>query len=266
MVILAATAAALACWLLLPPEAGRRLRDREGQRSGRGDRPVAGRLWPVLAVAAVVSVAGGLAGSAGAVTGFAVALPLVTAVLVWRQHRRQVSARESARQVSGACQLLAGLVRLGHVPASALRLAAREAPVLAEAAAMLDIGSAPGPVLRRLGQAPGRSGLAELGIAWDVAERTGASLTASLDALAERLTARQRVDDVVAAELSAPRATGRLLAVLPVAGVVLGYAFGGDPLRFLGGSPAGQASLAVGVVLACAGVWWTERIAGMRGS
>ncbi len=98
-----------------------------------------------------------------------------------------------------------------------------------------------------------------------VAERTGASLGATLDALAERLTAAGNLQDVVNAELAAPRATGRLLAVLPLAGLLLGYGLGGDPLAFLTGSPAGQLSLVAGITLGCAGVLWTERIAGGDG-
>jgi tight adherence protein B len=66
--------------------------------------------------------------------------------------------------------------------------------------------------------------------------------------------------------LSAPRATSRLLAVLPLAGLALGYGFGGDPVGFLAGSAPGQLSLVVGVALGCAGVLWTERIADLRES
>ena len=123
------------------------------------------------------------------------------------------------------------------------------------------VGGEVAPVLRRLGARPGSRGLAELGAAWELAERTGASLGATLDALAERLAATGAVNDVVSAELAAPRATGRLLAALPVAGLVLGYGMGGDPVAFLTGSVAGQVSLSLGVVLGCAGVLWTERIA-----
>jgi len=164
--------------------------------------------------------------------------------------------------VTSAARLLAGLLRLGHVPAAALRAAAQEAPPLAEVVAVQQVGGEVAPILRRLGARPGSEGLAELGAAWQVADRTGASLGATLDALAERLTAAGSVNDVVSAELAAPRATGRLLAVLPFAGLLLGYGLGGDPLAFLTGSPAGRLSLIVGVALGCAGVLWTERIAG----
>ncbi len=261
MTLLAAMAAAWACWLVFGPQPALRLRE----PAASPGLPMVARLGRITLpplVAAGAAAAGGLvAGGAGTASGLAAALPALTAVHLWRRQRARATAAARAREVVSACQLLAGLLRVGHVPASALEIAAGDAPVLAEAAAVLRVGGPAGTVLRRLGEGPGGAGLRELGVAWDVAERTGASLTATLDTLAERLVARQTVRDVVAAELAAPRATGRLLAALPVAGVLLGYSFGGDPLDFLTGSLPGQLSLVVGAVLGCAGVLWTERIA-----
>jgi tight adherence protein B len=219
--------------------------------------------WMIAPITLVAIVGSGaaLGGAAGAAVCFAVGLPLATALLVWGRHRARRSAVTNAAAVATACRLLAGLLRLGHVPSSALRVAATECPLLAEVVAVERVGGAVAPALRRLGTRPGARGLAELAAAWEVAERTGASLGATLDALAERLAATGAVTDVVSAELAAPRATGRLLAVLPVAGLLLGYGMGGDPVAFLTGSAAGQVSLALGVVLGCAGVLWTERIA-----
>ena len=204
-------------------------------------------------------------GTTGAAIAFAVAAPVATAVSVWRRHTRRSAVVRNAAAVMSAARLLAGLLRLGHVPSAALRLAARDAPVLAEIVAVEQVGGEVAPLLRRAGTRGGSEGLAELGAAWEVAERTGASLGATLDALAERLTAAGNLQDVVNAELAAPRATGRLLAVLPLAGLLLGYGLGGDPLAFLTGSPAGQLSLVAGITLGCAGVLWTERIAGGDG-
>ncbi len=260
MRLVAAVAAGLACWLWLRPVAALRLRHTHGGVS----RP--GGSWPrsllpgaALACAGAVGLlAGGLAGAAVAC---AAALPLVTAAALWRRHRARAGATAAAVEVADACRLLAGLIRVGHTPAAALVAAARDAPVLVEAAAVETIGGDPTAVWVRQGSSPGRYGLVELATSWRVAERTGASLTATLDALVERLAARRKVTDVVAAELSAPRATGRLLAVLPLLGIALGYAFGGDPVAFLTGSPPGLASLVLGVALGCCGVLWTERIA-----
>ncbi|MGV8910609.1 MAG: type II secretion system F family protein [Propionicimonas sp.] len=222
--------------------------------------------WPtrMLApglLAVVVSCGMVLGGAAGAVVAFALGTPLATGVLVWRRHSARADAARTAAAVAEACRQLAGLLRLGHVPAAALRVAAADSPLLAEVVAVQQVGGEVAPVLGRLGSRPGAGGLTELAAAWRLAERTGASLGATLDALAEQLAAAGAVTDVVSAELAAPRATGRLLAALPVAGLLLGYGLGGDPLAFLTGSPVGQACLAVGVTLGCAGVLWTERIA-----
>ncbi len=218
-------------------------------------------LIPPTALATLVVAGAVVAGWSGAAACFAVGLPILTALLVWRRHRALRGAVLRAADVATACRLLAGLLRLGHVPSAALRVAAADCPLLSEVVAVQQVGGSIAPALRRLGARPGARGLVELAAAWEVSERTGASLGATLDALAERLVAAGAVTDVVSAELAAPRATGRLLAVLPAAGLVLGYGMGGDPVAFLTGSAVGQVSLVLGVALGCSGVLWTERIA-----
>lgn len=204
-------------------------------------------------------------GAAGLAAGVSVGLVAATAAGLWRNHRRQREVDRRATEVVDACRLLAGLLRVGHVPALAVRLAATDAPILAEAVSAQQVGGSIPAALRRLSDRPGGRGLADLAVAWEVAERTGASLTATLDALTERLSAQQQVARTVAAELSAPRASGRVLAVLPLAGIGLGYAIGGDPLHFLLATVIGQGCLVAGVGLACAGVWWIERISTVTG-
>jgi tight adherence protein B len=261
VILLAGLAVFVAVLLLAGPSPADRVR-----RLGSLPEPIArSRRWRSLVVpvslAGLVVSGGVLSGAAGAAVCFATGLPVVTALLVWRRHTARRGWVANAAAVADACRLLAGLLRLGHVPSSALRVAAGDCPILTEVVAVQQVGGEVAPVLRRLGARPGSRGLAELGAAWEVAERTGASLSTTLDALAERLAATGAVNDVVSAELAAPRATGRLLAALPVAGLLLGYGMGGDPVAFLTGSASGQVSLSLGVVLGCAGVLWTERIA-----
>ena len=55
-------------------------------------------------------------------------------------------------------------------------------------------------------------------------------------------------------ELAAARMTGRLLAVLPLVGIGLGYAVGGDPVAYLTASTPGLMCLASGTAAAVAGV------------
>jgi tight adherence protein B len=133
--------------------------------------------------------------------------------------------------------------------------------VFAEPAAALAVGGDVPAVFHRLSATPGQSGLADLGLAWDVAQATGASLTTALDSMAERMDQEATAAQAARAELSAARSTSRILAALPFAGIGLGYGIGGDPLHFLTGSLVGEILLVTGMALACAGVLWTERIA-----
>lgn len=60
--------------------------------------------------------------------------------------------------------------------------------------------------------------------------------------------------------LAGPAATGRVLIMLPVIGVVLGALLGAQPLNWLLGEPAGWLCLAAGVVLLIVGRQWTAHL------
>jgi tight adherence protein B len=259
MTVLAAVCLVGAGMLLLPQPPHQRLA--RLAKSGRTNRHL-GLIRLASPGLVVLAGLGGLviAGTAGLAAAGSVALVAVTVFQLWRRRRRAGRAAELSLAVVDACQLLAGLLRVGHIPVMALRLAAVDCSVFAEADAAQRVGASVSAVLRRQSLAPGGSGLSELAVAWEIAERTGASLTATLDALAERLEAASRVARVVAAELAAPRATGRMLAALPIVGLMLGYGIGGDPGAFLLGSVFGQLCLTSAVALACGGVWWIERL------
>ncbi|MGB7964257.1 MAG: type II secretion system F family protein [Propionicimonas sp.] len=256
---LAAAAAFVAAWLGLARRPGLCRLDEVRQPKARAAPP-----WWVILTALVGAFAGTWLG--GWALGVGLALVTATAAWVLRRNRRRRSAAKAELEVVRSCQLLAGLLRAGLVPASALSTAAVDAPLLAAAAAVQVLGGSVPHTLRVLSATPGHSGLGELANGWGVAVRTGASLTVTLDGLAERLAATAEIRHTVDAELAAPRATGRLLGVLPVAGVVLGFAVGGDPVAYLTGSVTGQACLVVGAALACAGLVWTELLADRHGS
>lgn len=214
--------------------------------------------WPVL-VAALAAVAGVVLG--GWSIGLAAGLSCWCVAWVVRRNLRRRAGVRARAEVVASCHVLAGLLRVGLVPAAALRSAADDAPLLAEAAATAALGGEASAALRRQGKAPGCEGLTAVANAWELAEFTGASMTASLDAVAARLAADAELRQTVASELSAPRATSRMLAVLPLAGLAVGYALGGDPASFLTASLAGQLCIVGGVALTCAGVVWTEKLA-----
>lgn len=221
-------------------------------------------LLGALALAGMAGL-GLLTGARGVTWGLVAMVVGITGLILLRRQRQRALRRQRREEVVRAGDVLAGLLRIGQVPATALVVAAAESPVLAEAAALQSYGGDPGQTLLDAAQQPGFEGLAELGRAWRVAQRTGASLADSIAAVSTQLAVNQQVQRAVAAELAAPRASGRLMAILPLAGLVVGYSTGGDPLQFLTSSIVGQICLVLGVGLACLGVLWTDSIAERSG-
>jgi tight adherence protein B len=96
---------------------------------------------------------------------------------------------------------------------------------------------------------------------WSVAQGSGAGLAAALLSLADSARAAEAVRRELHAGLAEPRATALVLAALPLVGLAMGVALGADPLAWLLGTAAGNAVLAVGIALECAGAAWAWRIA-----
>ncbi len=257
---LAALAGGAAVALLLPGRStvGRlRTPSEASERAGPTPRKLLGvALWLGVAAATVV------AGWAGFCLGGAAALVVWTASgLVVRQRGVRRAERLGA-DVGRAADVLAGLLRVGHVPSAALTAAAAECPVLAQPAAVQQVGGEVAPALLALAERHASPELATLGVTWLVSQRTGAAMAESMVQVAEGLASERELRHTVAAGLAAARATTRLMSALPVVGLLIGYAFGGDPAAFLVGTPGGQACLLVGVACACAGAWWGEAVAG----
>lgn len=265
MTVVAAITLVGAVLLALPPPQRQRIARLAESPEGNRRRV----RWRLLALPLTVlaPALGGLllAGASGAAVGYCIGLVTLTGWTTWLDHGARKRGRAYSEQVVAGCLSLTSLLRVGHVPAAALQIAGESSAGLAEAAAVQAVGGQVPVALRRTGATPGGAGLVELAIAWEVSTRTGASLTTTLDALAERLDSARKLRRVVDAELAAPRATSRMLAALPLAGLGLGFAFGGDPVEFLLGTGFGELVLCLGVTLACAGVWWTERIARAAG-
>ena len=115
--------------------------------------------------------------------------------------------------------------------------------------------------LRRDAQANGFEQWRFLAACWEVSESSGAGLASALDRLSASARAGEEVRVQLKAHLAAPRATARMLATLPLIGLLLGLALGGDPLAWLLGTPAGVLCLVAGVALTALGLWWGHRIA-----
>lgn len=190
-------------------------------------------------------------------------------VFVLRQ-ARVARARTVTAAVRGdtiaALDLLAAELRAGVLPAAALTALGEELPLLRPAAVAASAGGDVVEALRLASERPGAAALADLAAAWQVADRAGAPLAAVLDRVATAARDDAEADREVAAEAAPARATGRLMAVLPVLGLGLGAGMGADPVQVITGTLLGALCLAAGVVLAGAGVVWVDRIVASAGA
>ncbi|WP_440067837.1 type II secretion system F family protein [Streptosporangium sp. OZ121] len=163
------------------------------------------------------------------------------------------------------CQGLAAELAAGRTAGEALARAVGAAgfpdPVALRplVAAARDGGDVPAALLA---VAPEHGGEAFRGLAacWKVSVTAGAGLSVLVDRVADSLREAEAHRHDVAAQLAGPRATARLLAGLPVLGLLMAAGLGMRPLHFLFGSPAGAGCLIVGLALDACGLWWTHRL------
>lgn len=181
------------------------------------------------------------------------------AVLVRRTRRR--SRRDARRrEVVDLCDGLVAELQAGQPPSRALSWMARSWPDLERTSALAGMGGDVPVAMRRAARRPGTEPLAQIAAGWQVAHRSGAGLADILDRLSRSLRDDEDVRREVSASLGPTRATGRLLAILPLFGLGLGVAMGADPLSVLLGSTIGSICLASGAALAVGGLFWVERI------
>lgn len=252
----------LAAWLWVPPPD--RVRRRLGPAVESVPRSAGRRLRPVLLIAGSltgVALVGVLVGPAAAAVVLATSVGLAAAGRLVALGRRTRGEHATRAEVANACSVIANQVRVGRIPAEALVVAAEDAPVLAVPSRVQRNGGDVVAALLEQADQPGCQGLADLAHAWQVGTRTGAPMAELLDQVAKALRADQSVERTVAAELAGPRATGRVMAVLPLCGIGLGYLLGGDPIGFLVSGPVGWGCLVGGAVLAACGVLWIEWLA-----
>ncbi|MDR1808065.1 MAG: hypothetical protein LBR33_09170 [Propionibacteriaceae bacterium] len=262
MTWLAVLLAGLAVYWAVPPGAPallRRVTVRPGPAVGRR-RPGRG----VLTAAALSAAGLGLL-SAPAALVLAVVLVGATAAVLLGRRRRDARALARTREVARACRVLDALLAQGQVPVQALVQASVDCPLLAPAAAVARMGGDAAGTLRELAREPGAEGLDEVARAWAVTARTGAPLHGVLSRAKANLLSQAELAAVIAEELAAPRATGQLLAVLPLLGLGLAAVVGGHPIAFLTETLAGRVCLLAGVGLVCAGAVWSDVLAARAG-
>lgn len=233
----------------------------EGTQGSR--RPVR---WLLVALAlAGVAAAALVGGLREATLAAALALVGMTAAVQLRARSRERLRRATQAETARACVLVAAEVRAGRSPEGAVELVATDCGILGPAAAALAVGDDVVRLWREQSRRPGQSGLAALGRAWQVSRGCGAPMGPSLDQVAVALEREVEVAATVQGELAAAQATGRLMAVLPLVGIGLGYSIGGRPLDFLLESTAGLACTFASTILACGGVLWTSALSRSSG-
>ncbi|MEI6620406.1 MAG: type II secretion system F family protein [Actinomycetes bacterium] len=176
------------------------------------------------------------------------------------RHRTECAGRRSA-----ALEVLAAFaaeLRAGQPVRTALERACAAAPraVCPRAVGVARLGGDVPRALQLDAADQGLPVLRSLAALWQVAEGSGAGLAKAVDRLCIAEGSNEQVRRSLASELAGPKATAKVLAVLPVIGLLMGSGLGASPLGWLLGSPWGLAVLLAGVVLEWAGLWWTARL------
>lgn len=258
MKILAALMLALALTCASGPSGTHRLRRvDEAVRAPR--RPAPGRLVVLVFASCCVGAAVAMPWALAWVV-IAAALCGTFGWVLW-QHRCEKRALGRAESVAQACRVVSAQLRIGQSPRQALEIAAEECSALDDVVGAQLVGGEVAEALVIAGELPGCSGLSRLGRAWRLCERAGAPLSPVAQRVAENVSAEAQVRAEISGELAVARLTGRLLCALPAAGIAMGFFAGGDPIGFLVTTPAGRLCLVAAVVLACAGLVWTELLA-----
>ena len=243
-----------------------------GRSSARLASLAARRGWPgspLGYVAAWLAAALGGAGLGGSLVGpVGVVLGVIAAPLGvegWLNRHRQARAAAAELQLRDFAVALAAAVRAGLSIRLGLADAARDleeplGPVIATILRDLESGR---PIDDALGRIVSDLDLPDarlLVTALTVHRRTGGQLPDLLDELADVVGQRVEARRGARALMAQGRASGAVLAVLPVAFVALLSGTGGDGLGAFYRTPLGAGLLVIGVLLDAVGFLWIRRI------
>lgn len=227
---------------------------RAARRRSRGNAVKSG-----LAVMTAGLIAAAAAGPVAALLG-ACCAGITAAALRTKRLASATSQRRDAELET--LSALAAELRSGRHPVAALN--AVQAPsddelerVLAAARATATLGGDVSASLRRGADSPA---LAKLAAAWQLSDECGAPLADLVTQVARDVQAIADLHRDAHIELTGARATGLVLAVLPLLGVALGAAIGTHPLQVLLHTPAGAVCALLGLAFELAGLAWIRRL------
>lgn len=176
--------------------------------------------------------------------------------LARRTRERHARLRRDAWQE--ACESMASHLRAGRSAEQALAAAATCCPDLEPVARGQVLGADVPAALRAVPDCePARS----LAAAWQTAESSGAALGPVVERVLGEIDAARDLSHEVDAQLAGPLTTTRVLAVLPVGGIGLGYLLGVDVPHLLLSTPLGLGCVCVAAALSSAGLLWVHRLA-----
>lgn len=184
--------------------------------------------------------------------------------LVWHVYQKyriaKIQNKRSAAVYQG-CHYLSGLLQAGKLPRAALQEVGLTNKVFEPIALAAEIGADISSSLANAAHQKGCEKLRLLSQAWRISEVGGNSLALTLEKILLQLRQEQRLTQLINQELAAAQASGRVLAVLPLVGLLLGFGFGGNPIAFLTQSILGRLALFIGILLVSIGLLWSEKIA-----
>lgn len=198
----------------------------------------------------------------------ALSVGAVAGTVALRRHHRIRQDRRAAESVAlqSALEVLVGELRTGAHPVSAFGVAAEEvsghvaagmravaarARLGADVAAGLDDAAVVSPLPMHWQR---------LAACWRLAEAHGLAVATLMQTAGQDIVERERFSSKVSAAMVGARTTAAMLAGLPVVGIALGQLIGAEPIAFLLAPGIGGWLLVVGVLLACAGLLWSDRI------
>lgn len=172
------------------------------------------------------------------------------------------AAARTGERTRETCEAIADDLAAGASAERALARAAAEWAALRPVLSAHRVGAdVPGAWRSVAAVTPGADGLRLVAAAWQVSGRTGQGLSQALHRVAADLLAAAATRRAVDSELASARATGRLVAGLPVLAWLMGSGAGQHPLAWLLAGPVGWACLAVGLGLLLLGLLWVELLA-----
>ncbi|MFD6443486.1 type II secretion system F family protein [Promicromonospora sp. NPDC060204] len=202
-------------------------------------------------------------GASGPAAGVAVA-PGTAGPVTARSGRRGAGGRGAGGRGAGA-RGAGGDVRVVVLQVVALLKAGSPPGAAWSRAAGVGVDLAGVPDVDALGRVLGPRHAEAVVAATRLALDVGAPLGRVLEQVAATLVAEAEAQAERAAALAGPRTTGRLLMWLPVAGGLLGWVLGADPVGTATDGGVGTGALVAGVVLLVVGRVWSDRLVATAG-